>query len=271
MSDSTTLPKRCKKCGETKPATLEYYHLQKDAASGLAATCKVCKQASRRQRYAANAEQARQRARDYRQANPEQFRATNAKYRAANREIAYERTRLWRSQNNEAVLHYSREYHRKHRGSQITKMKLWRAKNRHRRNAYKRGWQKTAKGRQQAAASQARRRARKLALPDTFTPQDWRYCLDYWHGCCAVCGGQLRDLFGDVEPHADHWIPLIHPDCPGTIAANMICLCPSCNLSKQSKLPEAWLVERYGRQRAAPLLAAIRAYFAIVSEPTFAA
>jgi len=117
-------------------------------------------------------------------------------------------------------------------------------------------------------AVRLRRKARKLALPDNLTSQDWLRCLEYWCYCCAVCGGQLRDLFGNVEPHADHWIPLSYKggDNPGTVPENMICLCNSCNLSKHDKPAEDWLIDRFGKKKAAIILKRIETYFAWAKE-----
>jgi hypothetical protein len=107
----------------------------------------------------------------------------------------------------------------------------------------------------------ARRRARKRSLPDTFSNDDWLRCLDYFHNTCAVCGNQLRDLFGNIEPHADHWIALSNPECPGTVPDNMICLCSSCNLSKQARNSTQWIVGRFGKHKAVEVLKRINLYF----------
>jgi len=106
-----------------------------------------------------------------------------------------------------------------------------------------------------------RYRARKKSLPNNFTAHHWSLCLDYWHNACAVCGGQLRDLFGDVEPHADHWIALNTPGCPGTIPENMICLCNHCNKSKNDRLPTEWVVWKFGTRKSKGILERIRKYF----------
>lgn len=108
-----------------------------------------------------------------------------------------------------------------------------------------------------------RREARKRSLPDTFTDEQWLQCLEYHNYCCPVCDSQLRDLFGDIEPHADHWIPLSYEgdDNPGTVATNMICLCNTCNLSKNATMPTIWLEREYGTRKANETMARIEAYF----------
>jgi 5-methylcytosine-specific restriction endonuclease McrA len=103
--------------------------------------------------------------------------------------------------------------------------------------------------------------ARKRGLPDTLTVEQWIACLEYFNYRCAVCGNQMRDLFETIKPHQDHWIPLASPECLGTTADNMICLCSSCNLSKGAKLPAIWLTERYGKRKATEILQRIEQYF----------
>jgi hypothetical protein len=110
----------------------------------------------------------------------------------------------------------------------------------------------------------ANRRARRAALPDTFTETEANFMLTYWHFCCAICGNQ-RGFFWSLAH--DHWIPLASPQCPGTIAENIIPLCHGqggCNNSKADKDPVVWLKSRYSSHQVKRILAAIEAYFAVV-------
>lgn len=115
------------------------------------------------------------------------------------------------------------------------------------------------------------RRARKNALPATFTHKHWRLSVDYFHGCCAVCGKQLRDLWGTSRAELDHWIPLSDPHCPGTIPTNILPLCggiDGCNPTKREHLPDVWLATRFGRSEAARILQRVNVYFDwIVKQP----
>jgi DNA-directed RNA polymerase subunit RPC12/RpoP len=102
---------------------------------------------------------------------------------------------------------------------------------------------------------------RKQQLPNLLTPTDWERCLEYWGHRCAICG-RPRGLWHTLAQ--DHWIPLTHPDCPGTVATNILPLCHGeggCNNSKGKKEPVAWLRARLGSRRARGKLQEIRAYF----------
>ena len=115
---------------------------------------------------------------------------------------------------------------------------------------------------------QARRRARKRNLPDTFTSRDEVFALQYWHYACAVCGAE-RGLYNDIV--MDHWIPIASADCPGTVPGNMLPLCqalkgcpidhPACNSRKTSKEPLAWLATKLGARAAQTKLKKIEVFF----------
>lgn len=105
------------------------------------------------------------------------------------------------------------------------------------------------------------RRARILNLPNEFTTEDWQRALDYFGGCCAVCG-RPPGLWHRLA--MDHWIPITSPDCPGTIASNIIPLCHGdngCNNSKNNHDPSKWLVKKVGKQKANQILKRIQDYF----------
>lgn len=115
------------------------------------------------------------------------------------------------------------------------------------------------------------RRARKLDLPSAFTPQDWRYCLDFFDHHCAVCG-KPAGLWHFIA--ADHWIPIASPDCPGTIPTNVVPLCHSrkdgegsCNNLKSDKEAVGWLKEQFGERKAKAILQRINAYFHSLALP----
>jgi 5-methylcytosine-specific restriction endonuclease McrA len=163
--------------------------------------------------------------RNYRQANPEKKAKWSRDWQQANKAKLAEYLRGYRQANRDKIAKYRQENPEKNR------------------------------------INKSRRRARKLALPDTFTSEQWITCLEYHNFCCAVCGSQLRDLFGDVTPHADHWIAIVNPDCPGTVVENMVCLCNNCNQSKGAKDPYEWLCQEFGKYKAKITLSKIESYF----------
>lgn len=112
--------------------------------------------------------------------------------------------------------------------------------------------------------TESRRRARKRGLPDTFTKSERVFMLHYWHHACAVCSNQegFWHILAD-----DHWIPFSSPDCPGTVATNIIPLCHGqngCNNSKNGQDPMFWLSSRFEPRQVKRILKAIQTYFVIV-------
>lgn len=257
MNDSTT--KTCKKCGQAFPATFEYFHKDKSRRDGLCSNCKECNQKKTKEwreanpekahetrlaYYYANPEKARENARAWQQANPEKAQQRKRDWAKANSERAREQKSIWAQDNLEVVRERSR---------------IWAKENPEKMRKNARAWRKANPEYQRIKGS--RRRARKRALLDTFTTQEWFHCLEYFHHSCAACGCQLRDLFGDVEANADHWIPIASPDCLGTVKENMICLCNRCNSSKSAKEPEQWLTEKFGKRKAKVILKRVQDYF----------
>lgn len=238
--------------------------------------------AARREEYRNNPaerEKIMTRNRKYIQENPEKKRQFDRRYYAQNQD----RIRAYNAVNRERKTEYMQVY-RKDKREELTasKRRYYRINkeliNKQRRDYYSRNREYIAnrqklyslanpiRARQIKTAAHQKRRARKHLLPDTFTTQHWRNCLEYFHNTCAVCGGQLRDLFGDVEPHADHWIALNQPDCPGTTPDNMLCLCNGCNLSKKDKQPAEWLIMRFGSHKTKAILERIKTYFEWVKQ-----
>ncbi len=109
------------------------------------------------------------------------------------------------------------------------------------------------------------RKARVHGFLANLTEKDWQVALDYFKGKCAICGRQADEKVLIVP---DHWIPLSNPNCPGTTPMNIIPLCNSivkgargCNNLKGNRLPEIWLVEKYGQDEAKSILQRIERYF----------
>lgn len=170
---------------------------------------------------------------------------TQKDYREQNREKRNEQCRDWYIKN--------REHHRK-------KHKEWREKNSESRNEKRRDW--CRHNLERARTTNNRRKARKLTLPDALTHEQWQYALAYFNNCCAVCGRQLNGMFH--RPAADHWIPLSNPECPGTVAENIVPLCHGqngCNNAKHDRDPAEWLTETFGKRNAKKILAKIEFYF----------
>lgn len=134
------------------------------------------------------------------------------------------------------------------------------------RAAQKRWYEKDVeRAKAQQVATQHQRRAQLANALDNFTLQDWRYALEYFNGCCAVCGRQMNDMFGEFYPAQDHWIPLSKGG--HNIPENIIPLCHGkggCNNRKNATPPQEWLEREFGKKKAKEILARIEQFFATV-------
>lgn len=288
-SNSTPETKTCKKCGNVFPKTSEYFHNQDTCKDGLRPECKQChaerhkawrethkeekqtmdkrwreenaerKRANDKAYYEANKELIGKQGREYRLKNADTIRVRRRGYYAKNAEANRERNKIYRNKNKDRLAQKQVEYRKTHPRQRRDSDREYRET--HIEEIRERNRQWKANNPHTVRIKEQRRRARVRNLPNTFTVQEWNVCLEYFHYTCAVCGCQLRDLLGDVEPHADHWIPIASELCTGTIASNIVCLCNTCNLSKNAKLPEQWLIERYGKRKANEIMKQVQDYF----------
>ncbi len=232
MLDSTTIPeghKRCGLCGQIRPYA--DFCADKRHRDGLQSNCKACKNAYCRKWHADHQEEQRIYHRHYYDDHAKERREYTRQYRLEHIEARRQYDQQYRIEHIDQVNEYARQYQKAH-------PEVFRA-------------------------ISHRRKARKRALPSTFTIEDESRALDYFHGRCAVCGRPLRDLFGDIELHLDHWIPLSdpRPDNPGTVPWNMEPLCSPCNLSKNDSDPLKWLENTYGQRKARQIAARIEKFF----------
>jgi hypothetical protein len=227
--DNDTAMRTCTKCGAEKPLTAEFWCKKSDNPKGFNPACRDCERARANAWHAANREKSRQLSCEWRTANREKHLASNKRWNATHREAINENYKRWLASNRD----HQRDYQRR-----------WLASN---------------------PAKSARRRTRKRALPDTFTAEQWEICKTYFSGCCAACG-RLADQKYAIA--ADHWIPLASPDCPGTIAKNIIPLCHAkkdgvggCNNTKHNASAAVWLERRFGIEAVAQIVMRIQIYF----------
>jgi hypothetical protein len=93
--------KTCTKCGEEKPATLEYFHKKREA---LTPACKMCRTQSAKAHYKANREAVSERNIAYYKANKEAITEKKKARYLANREAAIEQGKAYYKANRETFL-----------------------------------------------------------------------------------------------------------------------------------------------------------------------
>lgn len=259
--DSTTPLKRCTSCGEAKP--LDQFSRDKKRSDGLQCQCKACNAA-------------------YRNANKDRINERGRKYYAENRETIVERARTWHLNNREYANEQSRIRYGDDRDRVLRRVKAYRIHHKDKIKSYRTAnkdairaretkyreryrdkrlaYSRSSQAKHSRLATKHRRRARTQELPSVFTGADWQTAVDYFGGCCAVCG-RPPGLWHTLA--ADHWIPLASPDCPGTVPWNIVPLChgvDGCNNSKGSALPSDWLTGRFGKRKGQLILRRITSF-----------
>lgn len=193
--------------GSWLPATLDYFRKDERLKSKLRSNCLECE-------------------RRYREDNAEQMREYQRRYYKERREAILLRTRQnyfnRRTQYNE----YQRQYYQSHKQEKAEWGRRYRAshadKIRKRHKIYRATHRDTD-----------RRRARSASAIGTHTVADIAVLLRSQKLQCWWCGEKLGKVY-----HIDHRVPLSRG---GTDAPENLCItCPTCNLSKNNKLPQEW-------------------------------
>lgn len=261
MNDCNTF-RVCTKCGQSKPLTTEYFQPRKEGKQGFNSQCRECR---------------RKAAKDWPSQTSEKHKATKAA-RAKHPEVVERRNKRRRERyaNDPEFKQYLLDGMKKRRDRDPEKTKVRKHNEYQRHKARYKKWKrkyylanrpkliKQAKGYKRnpitAKVSTQRRLARKRNLPDTLTKQQWLDCLAYFNNQCAVCG---KPFSNENKPYMDHWIPLSDPNCPGTVARNIIPLCGGsggCNESKHDLNAVEWLNDFYSPDEVGVILERITRY-----------
>lgn len=237
----------CHQCSLDKDPTL--FPIDRRRKSGRGVTCRACVNRVKRATRAANPEKFSAQQKAQRLARLEEIRARERVLYAINRIHIRARKNRNRAENLEKVRERERAWEAARRVPRLAKL----------RRIY-------AEDPGTHLTRLERRRAKKRGLPATFMRDDYIFMHQYWHFVCAICGNQ-EGFHWTLA--LDHFIPMTAPNCPGTVATNILPLCHGqggCNNVKGSQNPQAWLLDRFGTRKAASILKKINAYFEVVRQ-----
>lgn len=214
--------RRCTKCLNQYPPTLEYFHQHRGFPNNLDLWCRECKRTSERDRarnhseenaakasawYYANYEYAKEAKRDYHERHRDRDNKRNNDYYHLNKH------------NPEFVLR-SKASAKKSRG-----------KNKSKRQESKRLWR--FNNPEKSRAQVRNRRAKLRNAEGSHTDHDVALQYKSQNGKCWWCGKSVGNNY-----HVDHRIAI---ERGGTNWPNNLCIsCPSCNTSKTDKMPWEW-------------------------------
>lgn len=253
--------KTCTKCKRELPADAEHFHADKQKQDGLRSECIDCRRETRRNTYEVNPEKMREISREFYHANLEKVRESLRKRYHANPEKAREASRKYRNTNIEKVRERDREYYEVNPQKVRERNRKYYEANAEKRREARRKWAKANPEKNRAQASKwakanpekikerkrqyvlshpekmseyrRNRRARKRAASGKHTAADIIAQLKRQKRKCYYCHCKLTDQY-----HVDHVIPLARGGSNGP--ENLVIACPTCNCSKNDKLPHEW-------------------------------
>ncbi|MEO8607004.1 MAG: hypothetical protein ABI690_03945 [Chloroflexota bacterium] len=228
--------KRCTKCGETYPATAEYFRPREDARDGFRSICRDCEREANTDWRARNPERASQYVLDWRKQNPEKKKQHDADYRVRNAEKKKQSDADYRTRNSEKLRQYGADYRVRNPEKRRQGSAEWAAQNPEK--VRQKSLDYRMRNPEKILIKNQRRRTRKLSLPNEYTAEDFFQAIKYFGESCAYCSVQVSEC---KKLYMDHYVPLTHPDCPGTVCGNIVPACPFCNSSKGNRDAVEWI------------------------------
>lgn len=223
--------KTCTGCGNTYPATTEYFNRKGRSDDVLRPKCKACEKSYRE----ANKERKAAVDRQWRIDNREHKAEYMRHYYRANRERELARYYRWKDEHLDDVKVYWRAYTVSHKDKKREYDKVYRTTYFEKISAGKREWAESHRDmvRLNGRAGAARRKTRTINAEGKYTRQDVIAQYNRQKGKCYYCGKKVGGKF-----HVDHVVPLSrggsnNPD-------NLVVACPSCNVRKNSRMPHEW-------------------------------
>lgn len=219
--------RQCKKCLEWKPATTEYFRVDRGRVSSL---CKVCSAKAAKNWYISH---------------PEQAILTRKQYQQCHRDEKAAYLKQWKLDNPE----YMKGYRLTHAETIRQQCRDWRQRNP-----------------EKIRFSVQRRISRRKGLPGTFTDKEWAIALNYFNHRCAVCG-RPTGLWHKLVPDHWIPLTYEGSDNPGGVAHNLVPMCHGvggCNNSKSNKEAHEWVTAKFGKRKAKDIIGRIEAYLEAV-------
>jgi hypothetical protein len=212
--------KHCSKCGDIKK--LEDFSKHKSGLGGRNSECKECNSKRLKKWYKENPDYLSNYYKDNRESQLEK----NREWREANKEYRTEYRRNWYEENTE----YVREYCEQNRDKRNEYGREWYERNRETKAEYRRKWQ--CENPEKLKIYSNRRRARKAALANDLTPEQYAITLDYFGNACALTGCNIN-----IE--MEHALPLVIGH-GGTTFGNCYPMANGLNQSKGNKNIFEW-------------------------------
>lgn len=197
--------KTCTRCGEEKPATLEYFYKHGEA---LRPECKVCSLKS---------------AKAYREENKEAI----SEYNKAHYEANIEKSKAYYKENKEAISERKRAWYKANREAILERKKAYYEENKEAVFEYNKAYYRTPKGKHRSIKHDAKERGINFSLPLEL------YETQLWGKPCHYCGCKIEITGLDRKDSSK-----------GYSRDNVVPCCRRCNSQKQNKPYEQFIQEQ---------------------------
>lgn len=228
--------KTCKKCGEEKPKTSDYFPKRKGSEDGLRGDCKKCYKESQKKYREKNKEKVEEYHRNYYRENKTMLLDKAKAYYNSNTMKIYNYQKVYNEKNKEHIKIRQKEYASKRKDIKRDYDKVYREMNKEKLDAQRNIYRAKTASKELKRIADQRRRAKVKNLPNDLTIIQWEETKTFFKNRCCYCGENDEIL------HQDHAIPLCKNG--GYTQSNIIPACPRCNLSKN----DSDLFEWFGRQ-----------------------
>jgi hypothetical protein len=236
--------KICSKCKIEKNTTA--FSKRNDTKNGFRSECRLCCAKKKKQYYIDNKEHLAELNKQYRQNNKEPIAEQRKQYRHENKQAIAKRMKQYHQDNKEAVAAKKKQWYQDNKehiaeyqqsnAVQISEQrKKYQQANAEHIAARVKLYNQTPQGKAVAKASKHNRRARKLQNGGTHTGKQILALFNQQSGVCPYCKAKLHKS-GKNKYHSDHVMPLSKGGTNDI--SNIQLLCPTCNLTKNNKLPE---------------------------------
>ena len=166
--------KTCTKCGETLPATTEYFYKHNSCKYGLRSVCKKC-----------IAERGKQ-------------------YRENNKEKELKRHKQYYENNKEKIAERSKQHYKDNKDKIAERSKQYRENNKDKIKKQQKQYYSTPQGQVVAFNRSCRRRTKEQNQGNGITSEQWLECMKFFNWKCAYSGQVLSKDTRSL----DHIIPL---------------------------------------------------------------
>lgn len=195
--------KICRDCGQSFPATRNFFSLNRARKDRLSVFCREC--------------------------NKSRLKTYRSAPNGIEKRLAYRETR------RETDKIYHKNYHQRHSERERVYRRIYRATHQEHIRQYAKRYRQTHA--HEKRVQTLTRIARKKQAPGSYTAQQIRDLYQRQHGCCYYCKTKFGK--GKNAYHMDHIVPLSRG---GTNDIhNIVLACPPCNLKKGGKLLHEWI------------------------------